>query len=221
MPKRSANFQIALKLYPQYDTALADYVSLMFSTNNPAKAMALASQYAAANPNRAAAHFIYGSALASTKKLDQALQEYQKVIQLDPKSVMAYIHIGQIYELTNRPDDALAIYQKALQIQPNSPLVNNFLGNLYVHKGDLKSAGKYFQAALSQNAHDPVAANNLAWVYACGGREPRHGLESGDPGQTNRSQLGRHQRHSRLDPVQERQLSGLHLVGRRCRKEAA
>ena len=162
-------FQTALKIYPQYDTALADYVSLMFSTNNPAKAMALASQYAAANPNRAAAHFIYGSALATTKKFDQAIQEYQKVVQLDPKSLMAYIHIGQIYELTNRPDDALAAYQKALEIQPTSPLVNNYLGNLYVHKGDLKSAGKYFQAALNQNAHDPVAANNLAWVYAAEG----------------------------------------------------
>ena len=99
-------FQTALKMYPQYDTALADYVSLMFATNNPAKAMALASQYAAANPNRAAAHFIYGSALASTRKFDQAIQEYQKVVQLDPKSLMAYVHIGQIYELTNRPDDA-------------------------------------------------------------------------------------------------------------------
>ena len=114
-------FQTALKLYPQYDAALADYVSMMFSTNNPAKALAIASQYAAANPNRAAAHFIYASALATTRKFDQALQEFQKVVQIDPTSVMAYIHIGQIYELTNRPDDAFGYYQKALQVQPNSP----------------------------------------------------------------------------------------------------
>lgn len=163
------SFQTALKIYPQYDAAMADYVNMMFLMNNAAKGVALAGQYAAANPNRAQAHFIYGSALATTKKYDQALQEYQKVIQLDPSSLMAYIHSGQIYELTNRPDDALGIYQKALQVQPKSPLVNNFLGNLYVRRGDLKSAGKYFQAALNENAHDPVAANNLAWVYASEG----------------------------------------------------
>jgi tetratricopeptide (TPR) repeat protein len=162
-------FQTALKIYPQYDGAMADYVKLMFATNNPAKAVALASQYAAANPNRPQAHLIYASALASTKKFDQALQEFQKVAEIDPSSLTAYIHMGQIYELTNRPDDALGAYQKALQVEPKSPLANNYLGNLYVRRGDLKSAGKYFQAALNENPHDPVAANNLAWVYASEG----------------------------------------------------
>jgi tetratricopeptide (TPR) repeat protein len=162
-------FQTALKIYPQYDAAMGDYVGMMFATNNPAKAVALAAQYAAANPNRTQAHFLYGSALATTKKFDQAIEEFQKVIQIDPSALMAYIHIGQIYELTNRPDDALNAYQKALQIQPKSPLANNYLGNLYVRRGDLKNAGKYFQTALNENAHDPVAANNLAWVYASEG----------------------------------------------------
>ena len=162
-------FQTALKIYPQYDSAMADYVGMMFATNNPAKAVALASQYAAANPNRTQAHFLYASALATTKKFDQALEEYQKVIQVEPSSMLAYIQMGHIYELTNRLDDAAGAYQKALQIQPNSPLANNYLGNLYVRRGDYKSASKYFQSAVNENAHDPVAANNLAWVYASQG----------------------------------------------------
>jgi tetratricopeptide (TPR) repeat protein len=163
------DFQTALKLYPHYDAAMADYVSLMFSTNNPAKGVTLASSYAANNPTRARAHFIYASALARTRKFDQAVEEYQRVLQIDPKSLMSYISIGQIYEITNRLPDAEAEYKQALQIQPTSPLVNNYLGNLAVRMGDLKSAGKYFQAALNQNAHDPIAANNLAWVYAAEG----------------------------------------------------
>ena len=73
-----------MKIYPQYDAAMADYVSMMFAMNNPAKGTALAGQYASANPNRAQAHFIYASTLARTKKFDQAIQEYQKVIQIDP-----------------------------------------------------------------------------------------------------------------------------------------
>ena len=35
-----------MKMYPTFDTAWADYVALMFGTNQPAKALALASQYA-------------------------------------------------------------------------------------------------------------------------------------------------------------------------------
>jgi tetratricopeptide (TPR) repeat protein len=162
-------FQTALKIYPQYDTALADYVAAEFGMKQPEKAVGIASQYAAANPSRSSAHFIYASALATARKWDQAIQEFQKVLQLDPKSYMSDIHIGQIYEFKGQPDAALDAYLKALDLQPKSPLVNNFVGNIYVGKNDLKSAGKHFQEALNASPRDPVAANNLAWVYAAEG----------------------------------------------------
>ena len=168
-PDAEREFQIALKIYPQYDAAVSSYVAMLFSMNQPDKAVMMAHNYAAANPNRPTAHFLYASALATTRKLDPAMDEYQKVIQIDPKNLMAYVHIGQIYEMKGQLDAALAEYQKALAIVPNSALVNNYIGNVYVVKNDLKSAGKYYQAALTQNSHDPIAANNLAWVYAAEG----------------------------------------------------
>lgn len=162
-------FQITIKTYPTFDTAWADYISLMFGTNQTPKALALANQYVTANPNRASAHFINGSALATAKKYDQAMSEFQKVLQIDPKSMMAYVRLAQVHQLLGQPDAALDAYQKALALQPTSPMVNTAIGDVYLSKGDLKSAGKYFQAALAENSHDPVAANNLAWVYAVQG----------------------------------------------------
>jgi tetratricopeptide (TPR) repeat protein len=162
-------FQTVIKMYPTFDGAWADYISLMFGTNQTPKALALANQFATANPNRASAHFINGSALATAKKYDQALVEFQKVLQIDPKSMMAYFRLGQLHQLMGQPDAALDSYQKALALQPTSAAVNNAIGDVYLSRGDLKSAGKYFQAALSANSHDPVAANNLAWVYAMQG----------------------------------------------------
>ncbi len=87
-------FQYTIKMYPTYDSAWADYVALLFGTNQSAKALALANQYATANPNRASAHFMNGSALATAKKYDAAMAEFQKVLQIDPKSMMAYVRIG-------------------------------------------------------------------------------------------------------------------------------
>jgi tetratricopeptide (TPR) repeat protein len=162
-------FQITTKMYPTFDTAWADYISLMFGTNQAPKALALASQYVAANPNRAQAHFINASALATVKKYDQAMAEFQKAVQIDPKSMMSYYRMAQLYQIQGKPDAALDAYQKALAIQPNSTIVNNAIGGLYLAKDDFKSAGKYFQAALAQDSHNPVAANNLAWVYAVQG----------------------------------------------------
>jgi len=60
-------FQTALKIYPTYDNAVAHYVALLFGTNEGPKALAVASQYAAANPNRPPAIYIYASALATTR----------------------------------------------------------------------------------------------------------------------------------------------------------
>ncbi len=168
-PESEKSIQTALKIYPQYDAAMGDYVSMMFALKQPDKAVGLAHQYAASNPNRGAAHFIYGGALATTKKYPEAIAEYQKAIAADPKVVLNYVQLGRVYELTNQPDQALAVYQKALAAQPTSANLNSAIGNVYLAKGDLKSAGKYFQAALSQNTHDPIAANNLAWVYAMQG----------------------------------------------------
>jgi tetratricopeptide (TPR) repeat protein len=162
-------FQTTIKMYPTFDSAWGDYIALMFGTNQPAKALALANQYATANPNRASAHFMNGSALATAKKYDAASAEFQKVLQIDPKSVMGYVRLAQLHQVMGQPDAALDSYQKALALQPTSPVVNTAIGDIYLSKGDLKSAGKYFQAALAENSHDPVAANNLAWVYAVQG----------------------------------------------------
>jgi tetratricopeptide (TPR) repeat protein len=162
-------FQMAIKMYPTYDAAWADYISLMFGTQQPAKALALANQYVTANPNRASAHFINASALGTAKKYDQSIAEFQKVIQIEPKSMMAYFRLAQIHQMMGQTDAALDLLQKALALQPTSSAVNTAIGDIYLTKDDWKSAGKYFQAALAQNAHDPIAANNLAWIYAVQG----------------------------------------------------
>ena len=94
---------------------------MMFTENQPAKALALAQQYAAANPNRVQAMFIYAGALATNKKYDQSLAEYQKAATADPKNAAAYLHMGQIYQVMGKPDAALDSYQKALAFSRPPP----------------------------------------------------------------------------------------------------
>ena len=43
-------FQTALKIYPGYDSGWANYIAMMFATNQAPKATALATQFATANP---------------------------------------------------------------------------------------------------------------------------------------------------------------------------
>ena len=112
-------FQTALHFNPAYDGAMANYIAMMFATNEAPKGVALAEQYAAANPKRTTALFIYASALATTKKYDQALAEYQKALQVDPKSAAAYMHIGQVYMATQKVRcGAWMLFRRRWQFNP-------------------------------------------------------------------------------------------------------
>jgi Flp pilus assembly protein TadD len=159
-----------MKLNPQYDGAVGEYIAMLFGTNQGAKALQVADQYVTANPNRAAAHFIYASALANSKKFDESIPEYQKAIQLDPKAGSSYMQLANVYQLQGKNDDALAVYQKALVIAPDSPMVLGAMGNVYLAKNDLKSAQQYFEKANTVAPHDALIQNNLAWVYAIQGQ---------------------------------------------------
>jgi tetratricopeptide (TPR) repeat protein len=169
-PESEREFQTAMRLNPQYDGAVGEYVAMLFGTNQAPKALQVASQYVAANPNRAAAYFIYGSALANSKKLDEAIPQYQKAIQLEPKSLLSYMQLGRLYELQGKTDDALGVYQKALTIAPESSGVAGAIGNAYLQKNDLKLAQQYFEKANALAPHDALIQNNLAWVYAMQGQ---------------------------------------------------
>ena len=140
---------------------------MMFSNNQRPKALAVAQQYATANPTRVPAHVHLRLGAGHHQEVrsgaggvpEGAHRRSQERCSLSAHGPDLPGH-GQV------GSGALAIYQKALAIQPSSTTLNNAIGDVYLAKGDLKSAGKYFQAALSENAHDPIAANNLAWVYA-------------------------------------------------------
>ncbi len=162
-------FQTALRLNPQYDSAATDYVALLFGTNQQQKGLEFAKQYAAANSTRVQPHFIYATALANSRNLDQAAAEFQKCVDIDPKYMGPYVQLGRIYLAQSKPDQAIATYQKALSVDPNSAGINVALGEIYLGKKDLKMARQYFEKANQIAPNDPMAANDLAWVYALQG----------------------------------------------------
>lgn len=170
IPEAEREFQTALKLNPQYDGAVGAYISMLYAANQGPRGLQVAEQYVAANPNRASAHFIYGSALANDKKFDEATAEYQKAIQLDPKAIQPLLQLARIYEITGNLDAALNTYQQALALQPDISQLHTNVGNIYLAKNDLTNALKYYQDALKINPNDPVAANDVAWIYALQGR---------------------------------------------------
>jgi hypothetical protein len=75
--------------------------------------------------------FFMGNAYFHINKLDSAIDNYTKAIELNPKIVEAYNNRGHIYSEKGYFDQAISDFTKALEINPNYPEAYFNRGNTY------------------------------------------------------------------------------------------
>jgi tetratricopeptide (TPR) repeat protein len=63
-------------------------------------------------------HVDHGSRLFMQGLIDEALQEFEKAIEINPFNATAHGNIGVIYLRRGKPKDALRWYERALEIDP-------------------------------------------------------------------------------------------------------
>src|SRR5690606_13965265 len=59
-----------------------------------------------------------GYSLTELNRLEEAIEAYNRAIELQPQSAWAWARKGRTLRLLNRYEEALAAYDKALAIQP-------------------------------------------------------------------------------------------------------
>ena len=62
------------------------------------------------NPSNPRANFLFGYVLDKNKKLDEAIAQYRKAIELDPKYVAAYHGIGNALRDQKKPDGSISVW---------------------------------------------------------------------------------------------------------------
>jgi len=87
---------------------------------------------AAQNPQDAEVRLKLANFLYDQKQYGQAIEWYQKALELDPKNVNARTDLGTAYFYTDRPQQALREYRKSLAIDPRHEptLLNMVVVNL-------------------------------------------------------------------------------------------
>jgi tetratricopeptide (TPR) repeat protein len=94
--------------------------------------------------------------------IDQAIDAYQKVLELNPSAAGALVNLGTIYYRQRRFDQAEKYYRQAIEADPQYPLAQFNLGNLYDEQGKLKDAHDHYKRALALNPQYADAHFNLA-----------------------------------------------------------
>jgi tetratricopeptide (TPR) repeat protein len=77
--------------------------------------------------------------------LDQAIAEFEKIVDLKPKSVEDRMVLGQLYTVKHLPQKAEDEFKTAQSIEPESEEVVLNLARLYAESGDLKHAAKVIE----------------------------------------------------------------------------
>jgi tetratricopeptide (TPR) repeat protein/DNA-binding winged helix-turn-helix (wHTH) protein len=167
----------ALKIDPDFALAyagLADGCLEMYrelkNTFWAEKALNAARQAVRLNGNIAEVHFVLGSVYRVTGKLEEAIAEERKGLELAPGSDEGYRRLGQALLDTGRAEEALQAYQRAIQINPYYG--DNFgrLGSAYFHLGKYQEALNAFRKVTELEPESASGHDNVGAVYLCQGR---------------------------------------------------
>lgn len=111
------------------------------------------------------AHVNRGNAYIELGKYQQAIDDYNKAIQLDPLFAKAYVNRGIAYSYLRRYQKALQDFSTAISLDmQNSPLYFN-RGNVFKALGLYERAIEDYTSALALNSDNVDAYNNRGTTY--------------------------------------------------------
>ena len=120
------------------------------------------------NPRVAFLYNLMGLILAGQKKIEEAIQTYEKGLEIDPKFAMIYNNLGLIY-FNKKSSDSIKksedFYKKALSLDEKIPEAHTNLGNLYNFINKSEDAIDCHKKAIKINPKLTYAYLNLANVY--------------------------------------------------------
>jgi len=111
-----------------------------------------------------------GTLLQQSGKPEEALEEYNRALQLNPDFAEAHYNVGNIQSDAGKLEEAIAHYERAVQIDPRYAAAYNNLGNALLKLGKTQDAIARFEQAVQFKPNMVEAHYNLANVLLDEGR---------------------------------------------------
>lgn len=113
-----------------------------------------------------AAYSAYAALLVEQNQIDQAIEQYKKVVQKKESSSI-YTLIGMLEDTRENYGEAEQNYRKALELSPENPIAANNLAWIIAayDKGNLDEALQLAQTTVTKNSGNPGFYDTLGWVY--------------------------------------------------------
>jgi len=122
------------------------------------------------NPRYADAHRLRAEVLWQTGRLDEAIAETKRTLELDPLSLGNDDTLGLEFFLARQYDQAIEQEAKVLELDPNFTEAYYFRGVSYLKKSMYKEGMADFQKAVQISPGDTVALTGLGFGYGVTGK---------------------------------------------------
>ena len=113
------------------------------------------------NPDSSMAYNNLGLLLKRQGRMNEAIENYHKALQLDPNNYEALNNLGNILKTGRHLDEAIECYRQAIQINPKYYEALNNLGAALAAKGQVDEAIGYYRQAILINPKFAGPLNNL------------------------------------------------------------
>jgi tetratricopeptide (TPR) repeat protein len=106
-----------------------------------------------------------GRQAIDAKRWNEALNAYNKAIDLNPNDASAYNNRGLAYDNLDKDDQAIADYDKAIELNPAYGEAFNNLAKTYGRRGYYKQAILFYDRVIRLNPKDADAYYNRGNAY--------------------------------------------------------
>ncbi|MFN0107665.1 MAG: protein kinase domain-containing protein [Blastocatellia bacterium] len=138
------------------------------------QAIALDQKYARAIVTLGYAYTLKGQVLLQPELFTEAVELFQKTIEMRPMMPDAYSGLGMTFVAMGREDDAIGALRRALTFAPQDARIHSALGRaLAIGKGKFREAVVEYEQALSLNPMAGWAAQQIALCCAYTGEYER------------------------------------------------
>lgn len=138
-----------------------------------AETKAISKSIANIEPDNAAAHHIYASALQCLGDMDKAILEYKQAINIEPKFTQAHYFLGNIYQIVGNSELAAKSFYNAIQLQPNHFEALNNLSAVLVDLRRSTEAKNIIERALKIKPNSNQLLCNVAGFYLLDNNLPK------------------------------------------------
>ena len=110
-------------------------------------------------------HLQMGISLLAQGELNEAIDSFNKAIELNPDNPKSHLNIGNTFKKQNNLNAAIDSYKVALELKPNFPEACNALGIAYQNQGNLEAAIESLNRAILLKPNFPETYYHLGNTY--------------------------------------------------------